>query len=243
MAQPNIRYDKRVIVITGAGAGLGRAYAHFFASRGGLIVVNDLGGTFNGSNDSGKGQVSSKVADTVVNEIRAAGGTAVANYDPVQQGDKIIATAIENFGRVDVLINNAGILRDVTLRNMKDEDWDKIVDVHLNGAFKTARAAWPYMRKQRYGRIVNTTSASGLFGNFGQSNYAAAKMALVGLTETLAAEGKKYGIGVNVLAPGAASRLTRTVWSEDMMVSHQTLHCMAERDCECLSLIIITRTS
>ena len=158
-----LRYDNQVIVITGAGNGLGKQYAKFFASRGGKVVVNDLGGTFNG-NDARGGD--SKVADVVVKEIKDAGGIAVANYDPVQNGDKIIKTAIDAFGRVDVLINNAGILRDVTLRNMKDPDWDIIMDVHVHGAMKTARAAWPYFRKQRYGRIINTSSASGLFGNF-----------------------------------------------------------------------------
>ena len=159
------------------------------------MVVNDLGGTFNGK-------------DVVVKEIQNAGGVAVANYDPVQNGDKIVKTAIDTFGRVDILINNAGILRDISPRNMKHEDWDVIMDVHVNGAFKTARAAWPFMRKQKYGRIINTSSSSGLFGNFGQSNYAAAKMALVGVSETLAKEGAKYNITSDVLAPGAASRLT-----------------------------------
>jgi multifunctional beta-oxidation protein len=215
MAQ-TIRYDNQVVVITGAGAGLGRQYAKFFASRGAKVVVNDLGGTFNGK-DTNKTQTSSRVADNVVKEIVDAGGVAVPNYDPVQQGERIIQTAIDAFGRIDVLINNAGILRDVTLKNMTDEDWDIIMAVHVHGAMRTTRAAWRYMRKQRYGRIINTTSSSGLFGNFGQANYAAAKMALVGLTETLALEGKKYGILVNVLAPGAASRLTQTVWTEDMM--------------------------
>lgn len=209
-----LRYDNQVVVITGAGNGLGKQYAKFFASRGAKVVVNDLGGTFNG-NDSRGGD--SKVVDVVVKEIKDAGGEAVANYDAVQNGDRIIKTAIDAFGRVDVLINNAGILRDVTLRNMKDTDWDLIMDVHVHGAMKTARAAWPYFRKQRYGKVINTSSSSGLFGNFGQSNYAAAKMALVGFSETLAKEGAKHHIHVNSLAPGAASRLTQTVWSADMM--------------------------
>ncbi|KIX96136.1 uncharacterized protein Z520_07914 [Fonsecaea multimorphosa CBS 102226] len=210
-----LRYDNQVAIITGAGNGLGKQYAKFLAARGAKVVVNDLGGTFNGKDAGGRGD--SKVADIVVKEIRDAGGIAVANYDPVQNGDKIVKTAIDAFGRVDILINNAGILRDITLRNMKTEDWDSIMDVHVHGAFKTARAAWPYMRKQKYGRIINTSSSSGLFGNFGQSNYAAAKMALVGLSETLAKEGAKYNITCNVLAPGAASRLTQTVWTQDMM--------------------------
>ncbi|KAH0848983.1 hypothetical protein AYO21_07488 [Fonsecaea monophora] len=210
-----LRYDNQVAIVTGAGNGLGKQYAKFLAARGAKVVVNDLGGTFNGNDAGGRGD--SKVADVVVKEIRDAGGVAVANYDAVQNGDRIVKTAIDAFGRVDILINNAGILRDITLRNMKLEDWDRIVDVHVHGAFKTARAAWPYMRKQKYGRIINTSSSSGLFGNFGQSNYAAAKMALVGFSETLAKEGAKYNITCNVLAPGAASRLTQTVWTQDMM--------------------------
>lgn len=211
----NLRYDNQVVVVTGAGNGLGKQYAKFFASRGAKVIVNDLGGTFNGKDRDGKGE--GTVADAVVKEIRDAGGIAVANYDPVQNGDKIIKTAIENFGTVHVLINNAGILRDITLRNMKDSDWDDIIDVHVHGSMKTARAAWPFFRKQRYGRIINTSSASGLFANFGQSNYAAAKMAVIGFAATLAKEGAKYNIHCNSLAPGAASRLTQTVWSPEMM--------------------------
>src|ERR1700761_5379812 len=147
-----IRYDGQVVVVTGAGNGLGKQYAKFFAARGAKVVVNDLGGTFNG-----KPGASAAVADVVVREIKDAGGIAVANYDAVQQGDKIIKTAVDNWGRVDVLINNAGILRDITLRNMKDEDWDVIMDVHVTGAMRTARAAWPYFRKQRYGKVINTS--------------------------------------------------------------------------------------
>ena len=209
----NIRYDDQVVVVTGAGNGLGKQYAKFFAARGAKVVVNDLGGSFNGK---GVGS-DAKVADVVVKEITDDGGIAVANYDAVQDGERIIKTAIDNFGRVDVLINNAGILRDITLRNMTDADWNLIMDVHVHGAMKTARAAWPYFRKQRYGKVINTSSSSGLYGNFGQSNYAAAKMALIGFNETLAKEGAKYNIHCNVLAPGAASRLTQTVWPPEMM--------------------------
>lgn len=211
----NIRYDNQVFVITGAGNGLGKQYAKFFAARGAKVVVNDLGGSFNGNDAGGKG--TARVADAVVQEIKDAGGIAVANYDSVQQGEKIIKTAIDNFGTVHVLINNAGILRDITLRNMKDADWDIIMDVHVHGTMKTTRAAWPFFKKQRYGRIINTSSTSGLFGNFGQSNYAAAKVAVVGFTDTLAKEGAKYNIYSNALAPGAASRLTQTVWPPEMM--------------------------
>lgn len=207
-----LRYDNQVVVVTGAGSGLGKQYAKFFASRGAKVVVNDLGGPINGNQGA-----DTRAADIVVKEITDAGGIAVPNHDPVQNGDKVINTAIDNFGRVDVLINNAGILRDVTLRNMKDADWDIIMDVHVHGAMKCTRAAWPYFRKQRYGKVINTSSSSGLFGNFGQCNYAAAKMALVGFNETLAKEGAKYNIHCNVLAPGAASRLTATVWPPEMM--------------------------
>lgn len=201
-----LRYDDQVAIVTGAGNGLGKQYALFLASRGAKVVVNDLGGAFNGQDTGGKGDA--RVADVVVKEIEDAGGVAVASYHPVQRGDRIVKTAIDTFGRVDILINNAGILRDVTLRNMKQDDWDSVIDVHVHGAYKTTRAAWPYMRKQRYGRIINTSSASGLYGNFGQSNYAAAKMALVGFTKTLAKEGAKYNIISNTLAPAAASRMT-----------------------------------
>ena len=156
-------------------------------------------------------------ADIVVKEITDAGGIAVANYDSCVEGQAIIKTAIDNFGRIDVLINNAGILRDITFRNMSQQDWDLIQEVHVTGPYRTSKAAWPYFRKQRYGRVITTSSSSGLFGNFGQSNYAAAKMAMLGLTFTLAKEGAKYGIHANTLAPGAASRLTQTVWPPEMM--------------------------
>lgn len=164
-----IRYDNQVVIITGAGAGLGRQYALFYAARGAKVVVNDLGGdAFGKADPTSPNKQSSRPADNVVAEIKKAGGAAIPDYNPVQQGEKIIETAMKEWGRVDVLVNNAGILRDVTLRNMKDEDWDKIVDVHVTGTMKCSRAVWPVMRKQRYGRIVNTSSASGLFGNFGQ---------------------------------------------------------------------------
>lgn len=152
-----------------------------------------------------------------MNEIKAAGGEAVANYDSVEFGDKIIDTAIKAYGRIDILINNAGILRDISFKNMKDEDWDLIIKVHVKGAYKCARAAWPYFRKQKYGRVINTASAAGLFGNFGQANYSAAKLAMVGFTETLAKEGAKYNIISNVIAPIAASRMTETVMPPDML--------------------------
>lgn len=153
----------------------------------------------------------------VVDEIRKAGGKAVANYNSVEDGDKIIETAIQNFGRIDILLNNAGILRDIAFKNMKDQDWDLIMKVHVRGAYKCARAAWPYFRKQKYGRVINTASAAGLFGSFGQCNYSAAKLSQVGFTETLAKEGAKYNILCNVIAPIAASRMTETVMPPDLL--------------------------
>ncbi|KAH8804957.1 hypothetical protein F5884DRAFT_845914 [Xylogone sp. PMI_703] len=206
-----LRYDGQVVVVTGAGGGLGKAYALFFASRGASVVVNDLGGSFKGEGNS------TKAADVVVNEIKAAGGKAVANYDSVENGDKIIETAIQAFGRIDVLINNAGILRDISFKNMKDQDWDLIMAVHVKGSFKCAKAAWPHFRKQKYGRIINTSSAAGLFGSFGQTNYSAAKLAMVGFSETLAKEGAKYNIHANVIAPIAASRMTQTVMPPEVL--------------------------
>ena len=158
-----------------------------------------------------------QAADVVVDEIKAAGGKAVANYDSVEHGDKIIETAIKNFGRIDILLNNAGILRDVSFKNMKDQDWDLINTVHVKGAYKCARAAWPHFRKQKYGRVINTASAAGLFGSFGQCNYSAAKLAQVGFTETLAKEGRKYNILCNVIAPIAASRMTATVMPPEVL--------------------------
>ncbi|KAL8691847.1 MAG: hypothetical protein Q9218_003025 [Villophora microphyllina] len=206
-----LRYDGQTVVVTGAGGGLGKAYALFFGSRGANVVVNDLGGSFKGEGSS------SKAADVVVDEIQAAGGKAVANYDSVENGDRIIDTAIQNFGRIDVLLNNAGILRDVAFKNMSDQDWDLIIKVHVKGAYKCTRAAWPHFRKQKYGRVINTASAAGLFGSFGQCNYSAAKLSQVGFTETLAKEGYKYNIICNVIAPIAASRMTQTVMPPDML--------------------------
>lgn len=153
----------------------------------------------------------------VVDEIKKAGGQAVANYDSVENGEKIIETAIKSFGRIDILINNAGILRDISFKNMSDADWDLVMKVHVKGAYKCARAAWPHFRKQKYGRVINTASAAGLFGSFGQCNYSAAKLAQVGFTETLAKEGAKYNIISNVIAPIAASRMTETVMPPDVL--------------------------
>ncbi|KOX75508.1 Peroxisomal multifunctional enzyme type 2 [Melipona quadrifasciata] len=205
MKQPELRFANRVVIITGAGAGLGRAYALLFASRGASVVVNDLGGSRHGDGSS------TKIADAVVNEIRKNGGKAVANYDSVLDGEKIVKTAIDAFGRIDVIVNNAGILRDKSFSKMSETDWDLVQNVHVKGAFKITRAAWPYFVKQKYGRIIVTTSNSGLYGNFGQANYSAAKMGLIGLANTLAIEGESKNIHTNIIIPTAASRLTEDV--------------------------------
>lgn len=200
-----LRFDDRVVVITGAGNGLGRSHALQFAARGAKVVVNDLGGSAFGSGSD------KSAADKVVDEIVAAGGEAVANYDSVEDGDKIVQTALDNFGRIDVLVNNAGILRDKSFHKITDEDWDLIYNVHVRGAYKTSVAAWPHMREQEYGRIVFTASAAGIYGNFGQANYSMAKLGVHGLAQTLAVEGQKKNIIVNTIAPIAGSRLTETI--------------------------------
>ena len=210
-----VSFSGRVAVVTGAGAGLGRAYAVELAARGAKVVVNDLGGARDGS---GPGSMSA--ADAVVEEIRNSGGVAVANYDNVatpEGGQAIIDTAIREFGRVDILINNAGILRDKTLMNMEPENWRAVMDVHLNGAYHVTRPAFSRMKEQGFGRIIFTTSAAGLYGNFGQTNYSAAKMGLVGLMNTLKLEGMKYDVKVNTVAPLAASRLTEDVMPPELL--------------------------
>ncbi|MEW5721553.1 MAG: SDR family NAD(P)-dependent oxidoreductase [Thermodesulfobacteriota bacterium] len=210
-----INFDGRVAVVTGAGAGLGRVYALELAKRGAKVVVNDLGGARDGS-----GVGSSKPADRVVEEIKAMGGEAVADYNSVADaagGQAIIDTALQAFGRVDILINNAGILRDKTLVKMEPENWDAVLDVHLKGAYNVTRPAFIKMRESGYGRIVMTTSAAGLYGNFGQTNYSAAKMGLVGFMNTLKIEGDKYNIKVNTIAPVAATRLTEDILPPDLL--------------------------
>ena len=198
-------FDGKVAIITGAGGGLGREHALMMASRGALIVVNDLGGSVDGTG-SDKG-----AAERVVDEIKAAGGEAVADTNSVatpEGGAGIVQTAIDAFGRVDIVVNNAGILRDKSFHNMTPELWSPVVDVHLNGAYFVTAAAWPHMREQNYGRVISTASGAGLFGNFGQANYGAAKMALVGFTRVLAVEGASKNIKANVIAPVAKTRMT-----------------------------------
>jgi NAD(P)-dependent dehydrogenase (short-subunit alcohol dehydrogenase family) len=200
-----LRFDGRVAVVTGAGGGLGRQYALLLASRGAHVVVNDLGGSVGGDGaDAGQ-------AAKVVQEILDAGGSAVANTDSVSNpssAENIVRTAVESFGTIDILVNNAGILRDAAFHKLAAENVDAVLDVHLRGSFFVSMPAWRIMREKGYGRIVNTSSNSGLIGNFGQSNYGAAKLGVVGLTRVLAAEGQRYGINVNAIAPAALTRMT-----------------------------------
>ncbi|HDP81320.1 MAG TPA: SDR family oxidoreductase [Spirochaetes bacterium] len=204
----DIRFDGKVAIVTGAGAGLGKVYALEFAKRGAKVVVNDLGSSRDGSG------AAHNAADSVVDEIKKAGGEAVANYDSVatvQGGENIVKTAVDAFGTVDILINNAGILRDKSLLKMGEDEWDIIHNVHLKGAFCCTKPAFAVMREKGFGRIVFTTSGAGLYGNFGQANYAAAKTGLLGFMNVVGIEGAKYNIKANTIAPIAASRLTEDV--------------------------------
>jgi NAD(P)-dependent dehydrogenase (short-subunit alcohol dehydrogenase family) len=204
----------RVVVVTGAGGGLGREYALTLAKEGASVVVNDLGGSRDGT---GAGH---NMADQVVEEIKAAGGRAAANYDSVaepQAAENIIKTAIDEFGKVDGVVSNAGILRDGTFHKMSFENWDAVLKVHLYGGYNVIRAAWPHFREQSFGRVVVATSTSGLFGNFGQANYGAAKLGLVGLINTLAQEGAKYNIKTNAVAPIAATRMTEDILPPEVL--------------------------
>jgi NAD(P)-dependent dehydrogenase (short-subunit alcohol dehydrogenase family) len=207
-------FKGRVAIVTGAGGGLGRQHALALAARGARVLVNDLGGAVDGSG----GSVSA--AQKVVDEIRAAGGEALANgasvtdYAAVQA---MVQQAVDAWGRVDIVVSNAGILRDKSFAKMDIADFRLVLDVHLMGAVHCCKAVWPVMQQQKYGRIVFTTSSSGLYGNFGQANYGAAKMALVGLMQTLSIEGEKHGIRVNCLAPTAATRMTEDIFPPDML--------------------------
>ncbi|MBL4612785.1 MAG: SDR family NAD(P)-dependent oxidoreductase, partial [Emcibacter sp.] len=211
-------FTGQVAIITGAGGGLGRAHALAFASRGAMVVVNDLGGARDGAEGSGGG--ASNAAEKVVQEIIDLGGKAIANGGNVTSESDMKAMAdqaMDAFGRIDILVNNAGILRDKTFTKMDISDFKMVLDVHLMGSVLATRAVLPMMQKQEYGRIVMTTSSSGLYGNFGQSNYGAAKLGLVGLTNTLKLELFKYGIRVNALAPVAATRMTDDIMPPQML--------------------------
>ena len=209
-----IRFDDQVVIVTGSGNGLGKSHALEFARRGARVVVNDLGGARDGSG------ASSDAAQAVVEEIESNGGEAIANGANVAdfaQVEAMVGEAIDKWGRVDVLVNNAGILRDKTFAKMDLADFQMVVDVHLMGSVNCTKAVWEHMRERQYGRIVMTTSSSGLYGNFGQSNYGAAKFALVGFMNTLSLEGHKYGIKVNALSPVAATRMTEDLMPEQIL--------------------------
>jgi NAD(P)-dependent dehydrogenase (short-subunit alcohol dehydrogenase family) len=198
-------FDGRVAIVTGSGGGLGREHALMLASRGALVVVNDLGGAIDGTG-SDKG-----AAERMVDEITGLGGEAVADTNSVatpEGGAAIVQTALDAFGRVDIVVNNAGILRDKAFHNMTPDLWGPVIDVHLNGAYHVTSAAWPHMRENSYGRVVCTASGAGIFGSFGQGNYGSAKMGLVGFTRVLAVEGAKYNIKANAIAPVAKTRMT-----------------------------------
>lgn len=196
-------FSGKVALVTGAGGGLGRAYAILLAKMGASVVVNDVGNP-----------------DKVVEEIKAAGGKAVGDRHSVEDGEAVIKTCLDAFGGIHVIINNAGILRDKSFAAMTDQQWDDVQKVHVRGTYKICKAAWPHMYKQKYGRIVNTSSSSGIYGNFGQANYATAKLGIVGFTRALAREGQKNNILVNVIAPTAGTAMTRTIMPEEVVRVH-----------------------
>ena len=203
-AMSKIDFEGQVAIVTGAGAGLGRLYALMLASRHAKVVVNDM---------------NPAAAAAVVEEIKAAGGEATADTHSVTEGDAVVNTAVEAYGAVHIIVNNAGILRDTSFQRMKPEEFDIVVQVHLYGTFGICRAAWPIMREQEYGRIVNITSVNGLYGQFGQANYSAAKSGIVGFSKTLAQEGAKRNIKCNVVAPGAGTAMTATVMPEHLVAA------------------------
>jgi NAD(P)-dependent dehydrogenase (short-subunit alcohol dehydrogenase family) len=209
----DLGYDGKVAIVTGAGGGLGREHALLLASRGALVVVNDIGGAVDGSgSDVGPGQ-------RVVDEITAAGGEAVVDINSVatpEGGAAIVQTALDSFGRIDIIVNNAGILRDKSFHNMTPDMVDAVLAVHLKGAFNVTQPAWAHMREQAYGRVVVTSSNAGIFGNFGQANYGAAKTGLIGFANVLAQEGERYNIKVNVIAPIAGTRMTAEIFGEEL---------------------------
>ncbi|MEL6830376.1 MAG: SDR family NAD(P)-dependent oxidoreductase [Pseudomonadota bacterium] len=212
----DIRFDDRVAIVTGAGGGLGRAHALELAKRGAKVVINDLGGSMDGSGGN------SEAAESVVAEIKAAGGEAMANGSSVADDagvQRMIEDTMSAYGRIDILIANAGILRDKSFSKMTKQDIELVLDVHLRGSFKPIHAAWNIMKEQNYGRIVVTTSSTGLYGNFGQANYGAAKLGVVGLMNTLKIEGAKNNIKINTVCPIAATRMTQGLMSEDALAA------------------------
>ncbi len=235
--------EGRVIIVTGAGGGLGREYAMLLAARGARVVVNDLGGARDGS---GGGP---EMADKVVAEIEEAGGAAVASYDTVasaEGGAAIVQRALDSFGAVDGVVSNAGILRDVSFAKMPDADWDAVLEVHLHGAYHVLRAAWPHFRAQSFGRIVVATSNTGLYGAFGQANYGAAKLGLVGLVNSLPIEGKRNNITANAVAPLAATRMTVDVAPPEFLekyppafVAPVVAHLMAEETADSGAVFVV----
>lgn len=209
-----VRFDNRVVIVTGSGSGLGKCYALEFAKRGASVVVNDPGSSLDGSGEN------AAAADVVVKEITDAGGKAVANYDSVATkdgGENIVKTALDAFGTVDVLVNNAGIIRDKSILKLTEDDWDLVTAVHQKGAFCVTQPALAVMKEKKYGRIVNTSSGAGLYGNFGQSNYAAAKMAMIGLMNSINVECSKHNIFCNCIAPVAASRMTENLMPPEVL--------------------------
>lgn len=236
-----ISFEGQVALVTGAGRGLGRAYALELARRGAKVVVNDLGGSVEGESSD------LSPAEQVVKEIKDAGGEAITNGDSVAEYDggyNMVKAAMDTWGRLDIAICNAGILRDRAIHNMSEEDWDKVIDVHLKGCYTVTRAAWPVFRQQAYGRVVLASSTSGIYGNFGQGNYGAAKMGMVGLMNCLKIEGEKYNINTHCIAPGAATRMTENLMAPERLETMSPDHVapvvayLASRECDKSGLVI-----